>query len=116
MITTTIITIVAVYIAYRLFKSNKELTLELKQALSKVKSQQVKYGKSFEHFVPFIKDFPADRECTTFLGMPIDLISFDKDTIKFIEVKTGQSQLSPKQKYIQRQIEEGRVEFKELRY
>ncbi len=48
--------------------------------------------------------------------MPIDLIAFDKDTIKFIEVKTGQSQLSPKQKYIKKQIEEGRVEFKEVRY
>lgn len=106
----------AIYAAWNSHKKNKELQQELKQSQSQLRSTYVKFGKSFEHFVPFIKDFPADREKTTFLGMPIDLISFDEDTIKFIEVKTGSSQLSSKQKYIKNQIEQGRVEFKEVRY
>lgn len=48
--------------------------------------------------------------------MPIDFIVFDEDSIKFIECKTGQSPLSPKQKKIKQQIENGLVEFKEVRY
>lgn len=100
---------------YKLYSKNKILRLEIKTYLSKIKSQQVMFGKSFEHFVPFIKDFPGDREKTVFLGMPIDLIAFDEDSIKFIEVKTGQSQLSNKQKFIKKQIEDGKVEFLEVR-
>ena len=44
------------------------------------------------------------------------LFNFDEDTIKFIEVKTAQSQLSPKQRKIKKQIEDGKVEFLEVRY
>lgn len=116
MITEIITIAIASLLLWYLYKKIKQLKQDLKEALSKIKSQQVMFGKSFEHFVPFIKAFPANRECTTFLGMPIDLISFDKDTIKFIEVKTGQSSLSPKQRFIKKQIQDGRVEFIELRY
>jgi predicted Holliday junction resolvase-like endonuclease len=94
----------------------KELKDELKKAQSGLKSAFVRFGKSFEHFVPFIKNFPADKEKTVFLGMPIDFISFDNDYIKFIEVKTGNSQLSPKQNRIKKMIEKGLVKFKEVRY
>ena len=103
-----------IWIIFR--KKIKKLRKELKKSKSELKSCQVKFGKSFEHFVPFIKNFPGNREKTIFLGMPIDFISFDEDTIKFIEVKTGQSKLSPKQKYIQNQIKEERDEFKKMRY
>ena len=106
----------AALVAWKFYKQNKELQEQLRQSQSSLHSAFVKFGKSFEHFVPFTKDFPSDKEKTVFLGMPIDFISFDQDTIKFIEVKTGNSQLSPKQKYIQQQIKNGHVEFKELRY
>jgi predicted Holliday junction resolvase-like endonuclease len=99
--------------------SKKEIS-RLEEELGKykfgIKSAYVKFGKSFENFVPFIHNFPSNKENAHFLGMPIDFISFDEDTIKFIEVKTGNSQLSPKQKYIQKQIENKQVEFKEVRY
>ena len=105
------------YLVKKKFNSKiEELEKELKKYKFDVKSAYVKFGKSFENFVPFIKDFPGVKENTCFLGMPIDFISFDKDSIKFIEVKTGTSQLSPKQKYIRKQIEDGNVEFEEVRY
>lgn len=103
-------------LAWHFYKKYLILKAEIKKLNSSLKSSQVKFGKSFEHFVPFIKNFPGDKEKTVFLGMPIDFISFDEDTIKFIEVKTGQSQLSAKQKHIKNQIENHQVEFKEVRY
>jgi len=111
----TTITIELIVI-YWLFKRNNRLVGDMKILDFKLRSAYVKFGKSFEHFVPFIKNFPADKEKTVFLGMPIDFISFDDDKIRFIEVKTGQSSLSSKQKRIKRMIENKQVEFQEVRY
>ncbi|MFW9872084.1 MAG: Holliday junction resolvase-like protein [Candidatus Thorarchaeota archaeon] len=94
----------------------ESLNDEVKRYKFGIKSAYVKFGKSFENFVPFISNFPGNRENTTFLGMPLDFISFDEDSIKFIEVKTGNSQLSPKQRKIKQMIENKQVEFKEVRY
>ncbi len=108
---------IIVFLVWKVFRRKiNVILLELKEAKFKLKSGCVRFGKSFEHFVPFTSDFPADKEKTVFLGMPIDFISFDKDSIKFIEVKTGQSQLSLKQKRIKKQIENGNVKFEEVRY
>lgn len=117
MITTIITTgigMVLVWIFFR--KKQSELLQELKEARSATRSAYVKFGKSFEHFVPFIKNFPGDLEKTQFLGMPIDFISFDEDKIRFIEVKTGQSQLNANQKRVKKLIDEKKVEFLEVRY
>ncbi len=51
-----------------------------------------------------------------FLGVPIDGVIFGEDKIKFIEIKTGGAQLSPKQKKIKNMVENGQVEFMEVRY
>lgn len=118
-IITIIIGIIAGFFIWKLYqKSNQlqELQGELKSSNSLLKSLRVKFGKSFEHFAPFTKIFPGDKDNAVFMGMPIDYISFDLDTIKFIEIKTGNAQLSPKQKRIKKQIENGEVEFKEVRY
>ena len=122
--TTTIITItttlgigISAYLVwYVMNKKLTELISELKQTQFSLRSAYVKFGKSFEHFVPFIKNFPGDVEKTQFLGMPIDFISFDKDKIRFIEVKTGSSQLNPNQKRVKKLIDEKKVEFLEVRY
>lgn len=94
----------------------KRLLNENQELRSLTKSQQVKFGKTFEHFVPFTADFPANKENTIFLGMPIDFIAFEENCIKFIECKTGQSQLSSKQKHIKQLIEGRNVEFHELHF
>lgn len=97
----------------------KQMTLleeKVKKAQSETRSAYVKFGKSFEHFVPFTKNYPGNKEKSVFLGMPIDFISFDEDTIKFIEVKTGSSSLNQNQSRIKKQIENNQIEFKEVRY
>ena len=58
----------------------KELDLieELKKARkdSKFRSSAVNWGKSIEHFVPFMTKFPLPPEDVVFLGMPIDYVGF----------------------------------------
>jgi len=103
-------------LAFWQYRKISKLNEELKEVNSLCKSQQVKYGKSFEHFVPFIKDFPASKEDVHFIGCPVDFVSFQEDAIRFIEVKTGESQLSSKQKKIKQLVEEGRVMWCDLRY
>jgi len=106
----------SIILAWQIYLKFKKLKHELKKTRSELKSAYVRFGKSFEHFVPFTKKFTGDLEKTVFLGMPIDFICFDKDSIKFIEVKTGQSKLSQKQNRIKKQIDEGKVKFMEIRY
>jgi len=102
----------------------KELDLieEIKKARkdSKFRSSAVNWGKSIEHFVPFMSKFPLPPEDVVFIGMPIDYVGFTNTesakncTVHFLEVKSGASLLSTKQKNIKRAIEEGRVVFHEI--
>lgn len=82
------------------------------------RSTVVKHGKNWENFVPFMPEFEkiANKDNFVFLGMPIDGVSFDEDAIKFIEIKTGKSNLSTKQKAIKRLVEDKKVQWHELRY
>jgi predicted Holliday junction resolvase-like endonuclease len=99
-----------------------ELVEEVKKARqdSKFRSSAVNWGKSIEHFVPFMTKFPLPPEDVVFLGMPIDYVGFTdtesakKCKVHFVEVKSGVSFLSTKQKNIKRAIEEGRVVFHEI--
>ena len=96
----------------------KQVTIARKDA--KKRSAAVQWGKSIEHFVPFMKDFPVPVEDVTFLGMPIDYVGFTntgsktKCEVHFIEVKSGSSFLMGKQKNIKKAIEEGRVFWHEM--
>jgi len=87
---------------------------------STFRSSAVNWGKSIEHFVPFMTKFPVPPEDVVFLGMPIDYVGFTdtesskKCKVHFIEVKSGVSFMSTKQKNIKKAIEEGRIEFHEI--
>lgn len=116
MIVEIVIIGIAAFIIWKLVKKIEEIRIHLKKAHSETRSAYVKFGKSFEHFVPFIKNFPGDRQKAVFMGNYIDFICFDDDAIKFIEVKTGQSQLNNNQKRIKKLILDKRVEWHELRY
>ena len=98
------------------FLKVQETKEELEKIKYQLKSAYVRFGKSFEHFVPFIKDFPGNKERTTFIGNPVDFLVWDDTGVKFVEVKTGSSQLNTSQKNIRKLIEEGKVYFLELRY
>ena len=115
-IITGIALIISIVYLTVVLKKNKALEASLRELNSSLKSAFVKFGKSFEHFVPFSKDFPGDKQKTVFLGMPVDFICFDENAVKFIEVKTGSSNLNPNQKRVKKLIEAKAVEWHELRY
>jgi predicted Holliday junction resolvase-like endonuclease len=87
---------------------------------STFRSSAVNWGKSIEHFVPFMTKFPVPPEDVVFLGMPIDYVGFtDTDSktkceVHFIEVKSGKSILMGKQRNIKKAIQEGRVKWHEI--
>jgi len=111
---------------YQLEKLKEAHEEELRREVAKARkdgkqrSAAVQWGKSIEHFVPFMKDFPVPVEDVTFLGMPIDYVGFTntgsktKCEVHFIEVKSGSSFLMGKQKNIKKAIQEGRVYWHEM--
>ena len=85
------------------------------------RSTAVTRGQAFEHLAPFMQDFGYNPRDARFLGSPIDLVVFDglseSDVreIVFLEVKTGQSRLSARERAVQKAVEEQRVTWRELR-
>ena len=100
----------------------EELRREITKARKdgKQRSAAVQWGKTIEHFVPFMEDFPIPAEDVVFLGMPIDYVGFTntgsktKCEVHFVEVKSGSSFLMGKQKNIKKAIQEGRVHWHEV--
>jgi predicted Holliday junction resolvase-like endonuclease len=92
---------------------------EQKELKSKVtsqkKSSEVRLGHIAETLAPFLDQFEFEPEECCFLGKPIDYVSFGEEEITFIEVKSGQSQLSTKQRKIRDQVKAGKVSWKEVR-
>jgi len=94
--------------------ANKLLAYEQQQyskLLNQKKSSEVRTGKIVEQVAPFLEDYPLPAENARFIGEPIDFIHFEEDKITFVEVKSGKSQLSPKQKNIRNLITDGKVDF-----
>jgi len=85
------------------------------------RSKSVTKGKIVEHFAPFIIGDWIKPSETIFGGSPIDLISFrninqgKEVSIDFIEIKTGNSFLSKKQRLIRDAINSNRVYYKEVK-
>ena len=75
------------------------------------KSSEVRTGKITEQIAPFLEDYPLNPKTARFIGDPIDFVHFDEDGVTFVEVKSGKSQLSKKQRMIRDLIKEGKVEF-----
>jgi predicted Holliday junction resolvase-like endonuclease len=87
---------------------------------STFRSSAVNWGKTIEHFVPFMTKFPVPAEDVVFLGMPIDYVGFTntdsktKCEVHFIEVKSGNAALMGKQRNIRQAILDGRVYWHEI--
>ncbi|HLD02250.1 MAG TPA: Holliday junction resolvase-like protein [Candidatus Nanoarchaeia archaeon] len=107
-----ILILIVIFLAIRLYY--------LKMNLSKMgfdyRSMYVKHGKNWENFAPFMKEFPGKKENFRFIGNPIDGIVFDEDEIKFVEIKTGKSNLNEKQKSIKSLVDNKKISFHELRF
>lgn len=101
------------WLLYKQRKIAKEAKEQYSKLLSQKKSGEVILGGIAEKLAPFLDDFPIkdDTKELNFLGMPIDYIHFGKEKVTFVEVKSGNSQLSKKQRDIKKLITGGKVEF-----
>ena len=85
------------------------------------RSRSVTAGKVFEQLVPYLPHFPYNPKDARFLGSPIDFLVFDGldgdrvERVVFVEVKTGSSSLSRRERRVRDAVVEGRVEWHELR-
>ena len=83
------------------------------------RSSAVTRGKVTEHIVPYLPGFDLDPKDIRFLGTPIDLIAFkglnaavEEIEIVFIEVKTGGSVLSARERAVKKAVEQKRVSWR----
>lgn len=97
--------------------SHEQLSSDLKKVTSQKKSGEVRLGMVSEQLIPLLPEFPVPISTLKFFGNPIDYISIDLDAelISFIEVKSGGSVLSEKQRKIRKMIQEKKVQFIEVR-
>ena len=83
------------------------------------RSSAVTRGKVTEHIVPYLPGFDLNPKDIRFLGTPIDLIAFkglndsmEEIEIVFIEVKTGGSTLSARERAVKKAVEQKRVDWR----
>ena len=103
-------------------------TLRLHSGQSKVRKDAIKRSRSViggqlaEQVAPFLPGFPCHPGDARFIGKPVDFIAFPGLTedntvheVLLIEVKTGKSALSGREKEVRRAVAEGRVRYVEYR-
>ena len=84
-------------------------------------SRAVTRGQIYEQLVPYLPDFQFNPKDAQFLGRPVDFVVFDGldqgevRRIVFVEVKTGVSTLTTRERRVRDAIRAGRVEWQELR-
>lgn len=85
------------------------------------KSQSVTMGKMTEHMVPYLPGFGFNPTDARFIGSPIDLVVFDGLSdgdvrkIVFIEIKTGISTLSTRERIVRDAVIAGKIEWQEVK-
>lgn len=79
------------------------------------RSQSARYGRTTEHFAPFMDHWPWDPRGFRFIGDPIDGIQFTDDGLVIVEIKAAGSRLSPVQRRIRDHVAAGRVAWREVR-
>lgn len=96
-------------------KKINNLKSENKKILSSKKSSEVRTGLIAEQIAPFLTVFQHDPSKATFIGKPIDFIVFDEEGIFFVEVKSGGSRLSKKQRKIRNLVQDKKVKWEVVR-
>lgn len=85
------------------------------------RSRAVRDGYRIEQLLPLSTDWPYSPDDARFIGAPIDYLVFDGldegdlREVVFVEVKSGQSPLSAREKQVRDAIADGRVAFVEWR-
>jgi len=105
----------------------EELKKLFKDAEKRIKEKSVSasrrslVGKFIERFVPFLSNVKYAAADMHFMGSPIDYIVFDglrDDEIKkiiFLEVKTGESKLTKREKSLKDAVNKRKVKWEEVR-
>lgn len=107
--------IVILILLLREAQANRESQKKYKELLSQKKSSETRIGHISETIAPFLDQFDFNPENCAFLGKPIDYISFEEDSVTLIEIKSGKSQLSKKQRRIRDLVKDGKIYWKEIR-
>lgn len=104
-----------------------KLRLEFKESEKDIRQKSLSssrrslVGKFIERFVPFLEKFNYSPSDAHFLGQPIDYIIFDglnEDNVKkivFMEVKSGNSSLTQREKSLKTAIQNKEVYWEEMR-
>lgn len=85
------------------------------------RSSAVVSGKVSEHLAPYMGAFPYNPKDARFLGTPVDLLVFDgmsEDDLReivFLEIKSGGSTLTTRERRVRDAVLERRVVWKEFR-
>jgi predicted Holliday junction resolvase-like endonuclease len=86
-----------------------------------LRARAVMAGQAFEHLAPYLPDFPFNPKDARFLGSPVDFVVFDGLTegavrgICFVEMKTGGSSLTTRERQVRDAIEARQVTWYEMR-
>jgi len=107
--------VILLFLYRRVWVQNEKLKISLQETKFSKQSLSTKYGRMTEQFIPFLKVYPYDENNFRFLGTPVDGVQFEDDKIILMEFKTGDSQLSVRQKKIKELVKKNRVEFEEIR-
>jgi predicted Holliday junction resolvase-like endonuclease len=85
------------------------------------RSSAVVRGKVTEHLTPYLGVFPYNPKDVRFLGSPVDLVIFDGMSdndlreIIFLEIKTGSSTMSTRERRIRDIVQARQVSWREFR-
>lgn len=86
-----------------------------------MRSRSVLTGQFSEQLAPYLPDFRFNPGDCKFLGKPIDFIVFNEGVygeiseVVFVEVKSGNSKLSSKERKLKEVIQKGNVRWEEYR-
>ena len=86
-----------------------------------LRSQAVITGRVSEQLLPFLPGFRFNPKDARFLGSPVDFVVFDGldegalRRVLFVEVKTGDADLSARERQVRDAVRGGAVEWIELR-
>src|SRR3989339_833680 len=125
LVTVVLAFLVVLYIGYLVGKyvarkQHDDKIPEIRETAIK-QSRAVLSGQFSEQIAPYMPDFPYKPTEARFVGKPIDFIVFKGmdgkkiEEVVFVEVKTGQSQLSPVEKSLKEAVENKKISWDEYR-
>ena len=116
MILTVICFLLLILLILQKIRFSNQIKKERQDAVNR--SRAVIAGQMTEQVAPFLKGFPCNPADARFIGKPVDFIAFpglmENNEVKevlLIEVKTGASALSNREKEVRKAVEQGRVRY-----